>query len=111
MDQTKRHKRAARIRARVHGTKTRPRASVYRSLSRLNVQLINDETGQTMVAAAGQVKKGVTKVAQAEALGAMIAQQAKTAGITEIVFDRGGYKYHGRVKALAEAMRKGGLHF
>jgi large subunit ribosomal protein L18 len=111
MDTQKRYRRHARIRARVTGSGARPRASVFRSARMVSVQLVDDMTGQTLVAVHGQVKKGQTKTAQAEAVGKALAKQAKAKGISQIVFDRGGYRYHGRVKALADAMRSGGLVF
>ncbi len=111
MDNSLRKKRHHRFRHRVTGTKTRPRASVFRSISRISVQLIDDTKGVTLVSAAGRVDKKTNKTQQAQAVGMAAAKAAKAKGIKEIVFDRGGYKYHGRVRALAEAMREGGLVF
>lgn len=106
-------RRAHRTRAKVRGTSERPRLSVYRSLRHISAQVIDDSTGKTLVSA-NDVKmdrSGKKPVEIAAAVGAEIAKSAKAAGITAIVFDRGGYKYHGRVKALADAAREGGLEF
>lgn len=107
----RRQARKRRIRARISGTKDRPRLSVFRSLRRIEVQLIDDAAGRTLVAADSKAAEAPLSVEGAKKLGALIAQKAKDAGITSIVFDRGGYKYHGRVKALADAAREGGLKF
>jgi large subunit ribosomal protein L18 len=112
-----RDKRHHRLRRWVRGTTARPRLAVFRSLNHIYAQVVDDETGRTLVAAdsrskqfrAGQPRGG--NVAAAKAVGELLAQRAKAAGITQIVFDRGGYKYHGRVKALADAARAGGLVF
>jgi large subunit ribosomal protein L18 len=112
-----RDKRHFRLRRWVQGTTARPRLAVFRSLNHVYAQLVDDEGGRTLVAAdsrskefrAGQPKGG--NVAAAKAVGERLAQKAKAAGITQVVFDRGGYKYHGRVKALADAARAGGLIF
>ena len=110
-------KRRRRVRAKVEGTVSRPRLSVFRSLKHIYAQVIDDEQGHTMISASTLDKdiKGETdgkvKVAKAELVGSLIAKRAKTKKIKQVVFDRGGYKYHGRVKALAEAARKGGLKF
>lgn len=111
MQRAKRTIRHNRIRARLQGTRQRPRASVYRSLRRLSVQLIDDASMKTLVAVYGDVAKGQDKVAQAGVVGAEVAKQAQAQGITRIVFDRGGYRYHGRIKAVADAMREAGLEF
>jgi large subunit ribosomal protein L18 len=103
--------RRRRIRAKVQGTKDRPRLSVYRSLKRLVVQLIDDQTGRTIVSASTPEVKSKLNVDGAKKLGALVAKKAKEAKISSIVFDRGGYKYHGRIKALADAAREGGLQF
>ena len=111
---TARHKR---VRNTVNGSGSRPRLSVFRSLNHIYVQLVDDDKGNTLTAAStldSQVKSelnGKKKTAQAEVVGTVIAQRAKEKGIKQAVFDRGGYKYHGRVKALAEAARKVGLKF
>lgn len=101
-----RERRKHRTRTVIRGTAERPRLSVFRSNTRVSVQLIDDAAGKTIVS--GHDKKSLGK---AEALGAKIAEGAKKAGITKAVFDRGAYKYHGNVKAVAEGARKGGLDF
>ncbi|HOK36289.1 MAG TPA: 50S ribosomal protein L18 [Paludibacteraceae bacterium] len=101
-----------RIRNKVSGTNKKPRMSVFRSNAQIYVQLIDDENGKTLAAASSLgLKEKMTKTEQAAKVGALIAQKAKEAGITEVVFDRNGYLYHGRVKQLAEAAREGGLKF
>jgi len=104
-----------RIRKSVSGTAERPRLSVFRSNKQISVQLIDDIAGTTLLAVSSEVKeiaeKKVTKCEQAELVGAAIAEKANAAGITGVVFDRNGYLYHGRVKALADAARNGGLKF
>ncbi len=114
MTNSKTHLRQARqrrIRAKVRGSAARPRLSVFRSLKRMTVQLIDDDAGKTVAAAStSEVKTKLTKEG-AKKLGELIAGKAKSAGVTTIVFDRGGYKYHGRVKELADAARAGGLQF
>ena len=106
-----RHKR---VRAKISGTAERPRLNVFRSLSNIYAQIIDDTTGKTLVSASTVEKgfegNGGNKEA-AKKVGAMIAERAKAKGITEVVFDRGGYVYHGRVKELAEGAREGGLQF
>ncbi|MBN2057541.1 MAG: 50S ribosomal protein L18 [Candidatus Saganbacteria bacterium] len=98
-------------RKRIIGTKDRPRLSVCRSLKNIHVQIINDLEGKTLAAASSlKIKKG-GNIAAAKAVGEEIAKKAKSAGITQVVFDRGTSQYHGRVKALAEAAREGGLLF
>lgn len=106
-----RHRRAAAIRKRLRGTDNRPRLCVFRSNRYLYVQVISDESGRTVAAAStlGLPKSG--SVEAATALGKEIADRCKTASIADVVFDRNGYQYHGRVKALAEAAREGGLRF
>ncbi len=103
-----------RVRKSVHGTPERPRLSVYRSNTGMYAQIIDDEAGRTLVSASSLKDKkasGVPKVEQAKIVGQAIAEKAKAAGIELVVFDRNGYLYHGRVKALAEAAREGGLNF
>jgi len=105
-----------RIRKKVQGTAERPRLNVYRSVNHIYVQLIDDAEGQTIVAASSAVgKKGQRKaggnVAAAKQIGKSIAEKAKAKGISKVVFDRGGYLYHGRIKALADAAREAGLQF
>src|SRR5579885_3763741 len=96
-----------RIRKRLRGTPERPRLSVFRSLNHIYAQIVDDQAGRTLAAASSAEKNSPAKtggnVAGAKAIGALIAQRAREAGITKVVFDRGGYLYHGRVKALAEA--------
>ena len=113
--QARRHKR---VRRNVFGTAERPRLAVYRSLNQMYAQLIDDVLGRTLASASSQDKElrdGLAKktgnVAAAGAVGKLIAERAVAAGLKKIVFDRGGFRYHGRVKALAEAARKAGLEF
>ena len=107
-------KRHVRIRSKISGTAERPRLAVYRSNANISAQIIDDVKGVTLVAAstygAGFEGNGSNKVA-ARAVGKMIAEKAIAQGITEVVFDRGGYLYHGRVSELAEGAREGGLKF
>ena len=105
-----------RIRKKVLGTSERPRLNVYRSLNNIYVQVIDDLKGETIVAASTAVGKKGERVAggnvgAAKNIGKKIAEMAKAKGITKVVFDRGGYIYHGRVKALADAAREAGLQF
>ena len=105
-----------RIRKKLQGTAERPRLNVYRSLNHIYVQVIDDLEGKTLVSASSaEGKHGERRaggnVAAAKEVGKAIAQRAKAKGITKVVFDRGGYIYHGRVKALADAAREGGLQF
>ncbi len=109
--------RHARLRDNVQGTADRPRLCVFRSLDHIYAQVIDDERGHTLSSAstlepevAKQIE-GQNKKARAGAVGTLLAQRALEAGVKQVVFDRGGYKYHGRVKELAEAARKGGLSF
>lgn len=99
-----------RVRKKVNGTPERPRLSVYRSNKAIYCQVINDLTGSTLVSASSQGMTG-NNCAQATEVGKLVAERAKAAGIVSVVFDRGGYLYHGRVKALAEGAREGGLQF
>ncbi|GAC1702819.1 MAG: 50S ribosomal protein L18 [Candidatus Acidiferrum sp.] len=106
-----------RVRTKVTGTADRPRLCVYRSLGHIYAQVIDDRTGKTLVSASsvdGETKKslkGGGNIAAAKVIGKAIADRAKAAGLAKVVFDRGGYKYHGRVKALADAAREAGLQF
>jgi large subunit ribosomal protein L18 len=106
-----------RVRTRVEGTPERPRLCVYRSVGHIYVQVIDDRSGRTLVSASSVDKetkknlKGGGNIASAKAVGKYIAERAKAAGVSKVVFDRGGYKYHGRVKALADAAREAGLQF
>lgn len=106
-----------RVRGKVVGTPERPRLNVFRSLANIYAQVIDDEKGHTLVSAstldkdvAGQLE-GKKKSEAAKIVGQVLAQRAKDAGISKVVFDRGGYRYHGRVAALAEGAREGGLEF
>jgi large subunit ribosomal protein L18 len=102
------------IRAKIKGTTERPRLSVFRSNNQIYAQIIDDSRGVTLVAASSSTMKEAVKVAkldQARLVGQAIAERAKAAGIDAVVFDRGGYLYHGRVKSLAEAAREAGLKF
>lgn len=104
-------RRRRRIRATIVGTADRPRLAVYRSNRDVYVQVIDDERGHTLVAADSRGAQGSDKTARAHATGKLIAERAKAAGVSSVVFDRGGFLYHGRVKALAEGAREGGLEF
>ena len=116
MSQTRleaRLKRHRRVRRKVTGTAERPRLAVYRSNRGISAQLIDDVAGRTVAAASSQ-DKSLAKKARADtpaAVGKLVAERAGKAGITSVVFDRGGYLYHGRVKALADAARENGLEF
>ena len=112
--QARRNKVRSRIRKHVFGTAQRPRLSVFRSNKEIYVQVIDDVNGKTLAAASSQGVKeahGVNKTDQAKVVGCQIAERAKAEGIESVVFDRNGYLYHGRVKALADAAREGGLQF
>ncbi len=107
-----RAKRHRRVRVRVSGTPERPRLAVYRSLNHIYAQVVDDTTGRTLAAASTlQLKTGSNNSEAAAAVGRAIAQKASQAGIKKVVFDRGGFLYHGRVKALADAAREAGLEF
>lgn len=107
----RRNKIKARIRGKISGTAARPRMTVFRSNKAIYVQLIDDLAGNTLVAASSKGLEGGTKSEIAAKVGAAIAQKALAAGINEVVFDRNGYLFHGRVKSLADAAREGGLKF
>lgn len=100
-----------RIRKNVNGTAERPRLSVFRSNKQFYAQVINDITGTTLASASSLGLEKMPKDEQAQKVGELIAQKAQAAGIEAVVFDRNGYLYHGRVKELADAARKGGLNF
>ena len=100
-----------RVRNKISGTAARPRLTVFRSNKQIYVQIINDETSSTLVSASSLGMETMPKKEQAAKVGEAIAQKAIAAGITEVVFDRNGYLYHGRVKEVAEGARKGGLKF
>ncbi len=112
-----RKRRHRRIRAKISGTAARPRLNVFRSIDHIYAQLIDDETGHTLASAStidGELRgemAGKTKKEQAALVGKKVAERARAAGISTVVFDRGGYLYHGRVKALADGAREGGLEF
>jgi large subunit ribosomal protein L18 len=114
----KRKRRHLRVRAKVKGSAARPRLNVFRSSAHIYAQVIDDIDGHTLAAASSldkdvidRLTDGTTKIDKAKAVGAVIGERAKAAGIDTVVFDRGGYKYHGRVKAVAEAAREAGLTF
>jgi len=104
-----------RIRRKISGSGNKPRLSVFRSNTEIYVQLINDENGTTIAAASSKEKdivaQKVNKVEKSKLVGAAVARKASELGIKDVVFDRGGYLYHGRVKAVAEGAREGGLQF
>ena len=103
-----------RIRRKLSGSNERPRLTVFRSVAHIYAQVIDDAKGQTLVSASSVDKGGKTNggnVAAAKAIGKLVAERAKEKGIKSVVFDRGGYQYHGRVKALADAAREAGLEF
>ena len=107
----KRQRRHAKTRARMSGSESKPRLIVFRSLKYIHAQLIDDNSGRTLGAAHDLKESKGTKVERASKVGTTLAEAAKKAGIENCVFDRNGYKYHGRVKALAEAAREAGLKF
>lgn len=104
-------KRHRRLRTKIKGTLTRPRLAVYRSLKHIHAQLIDDVAGRTLVSTSTARLKLKGTVAHAAKVGEALAELAKKVGIEQAVFDRGGYKYHGQVKAVAEGARSGGLKF
>jgi len=109
-------KRKARIRRKVHGTPDRPRLCVYKSLHHVYAQIVDDSLGRTVASASTlspEVREagGKNTVEGARAVGALVAQRAREGGVRRVVFDRSGYPYHGKVRALAEAAREGGLEF
>ena len=112
-----RERRHVRVRKHVHGTADRPRLNVFKSLSGIYAQIIDDHEGNTLVSASTVDKdlreqvKGMKETEQAKAIGKAVAERAKSKGISTIVFDRGGFRYVGRVKALADGAREGGLQF
>ncbi len=115
--QISRARRHKRVRATITGTATRPRLNVYRSLVHIYAQLIDDATGTTLASAStvdGDLRTQMTgkkKAEQAKLVGQAVAARAQAQGVKSVVFDRGGYRYHGRVKAVAEGAREGGLEF
>jgi len=103
-----------RIRKKISGSAERPRLAVFRSLNHIYAQVIDDRAGRTIVAASSNEKDTSVNggnIAGAKEIGRLVAERAKAQGVTRVVFDRGGYLYHGRVKALADAARQGGLEF
>ncbi len=111
----KRNRRHKKIRAKLSGTKEKPRLSVFKSASHIYAQLIDDEKGKTLISASEKelvkVKKSANKTEKSKEVGKLIAKKALEKKIEKVVFDRAGYKYHGRIKALAEGAREGGLKF
>jgi large subunit ribosomal protein L18 len=109
--------RHRRVRQKVTGTVSRPRLCIFRSSNHIHAQLIDDSKSQTLVSMSTldpQIRaeaSGIAKIKKAEEVGALLAERALNKGVKQVVFDRGGYKYHGRVKALADAARKAGLEF
>jgi large subunit ribosomal protein L18 len=115
---TRRHRRHRRVRRKIEGRTGRPRLAVFRSIRHIYGQLIDDDEGRTLAASStleksvrGKIEGKTSKTEAAGLVGADLAEKARSAGIESVVFDRGGFRYHGRVKALAEAARKGGLKF
>jgi large subunit ribosomal protein L18 len=115
---TQRERRHRRVRAKISGTVQRPRLNVFRSSAHVYAQLIDDVNGHTLAAASDleetvreRAGEGATKTARAKAVGEVIAERAKGAGVEAVLFDRGGFLYHGRVKAVADGAREGGLKF
>ena len=110
-----RYRRHLRVRQKVAGTLARPRLVVFRSLKHIYAQLVNDDLGVTILGVAdtseGITVEGAGKVARAKAVGQLLAEKAKAAGFSAVVFDRAGYRYHGRVQAVADGARAGGLEF
>jgi large subunit ribosomal protein L18 len=113
--QDRRYRRHLRVRKKVSGSASRPRLVVYRSLKHIYAQLVDDDRGVTLIGVSDQsdgvAVAGAGKVAKGKAAGMLLAQKALGAGITTVVFDRAGYRYHGRVKAVADGAREGGLEF
>jgi large subunit ribosomal protein L18 len=110
-----RHKRHSRLRLRIAGSTARPRLAIFRSLNHIYAQVIDDTTGRTL-AAASSLESGMrsakgSKSSDAAAVGRLVAERARAAGIGQVVFDRAGFRYHGRVKSLADAAREAGLDF
>ena len=104
-------RRKHRIRARITGTAVRPRLTVHRPLRHLTAQVIDDAAGKTLCAVSSKEAKAKMTVEGAKKVGELLAKKAKDAGVTSVVFDRNAYRYHGRIKALAEGAREGGLQF
>lgn len=104
-------RRAARVRAVIRGTAERPRLSVFRSQKHISAQVIDDASGRTLASAQDVKLEKLSPLERAQKVGTLVAESAKKAGITTVIFDRGSYLFHGRVKALAEAAREAGLQF
>lgn len=110
----RRYRRRLRVRKKISGSAERPRLSVYRSLKHIYAQLVDDERGVTVVGVSDLsdgIERTGGKVGTSRAVGKLLAERAKTAGVKQVVFDRSGYPYHGRVKAVADGAREGGLEF
>ncbi len=111
----RRYRRHLRVRKKIEGTPERPRLVIYRSLKHIYAQLVDDTTGKVLLGVScgseGVVADGAGKVGKSKGAGKLLAEKAKAAGITAVVFDRAGYLYHGRVKAVADGAREGGLEF
>ncbi len=111
----RRYRRHLRVRKKVSGTAERPRMVVFRSIKHIYAQLVDDDRGATLLGVSDSSEgiglDGTGKVAKAKAAGKLLATKAKAAGISKVVFDRGGYRYHGRVQAVADGAREGGLEF
>lgn len=103
--------RKRRIRARIAGTSARPRLTVHRSLTQIRAQIVDDASGKTLAAASTKEAKATHSIDGAKKVGTLLAKKATAAGVKAVVFDRNAYKFHGRVKALAEGAREGGLQF
>jgi large subunit ribosomal protein L18 len=111
----RRYRRHLRVRKRVSGSAERPRLVVFRSLKHIYAQLVNDDQGVVLLGVSDRTEgiavDGAGKIAKGKAAGKLLAERAKSQGITQVVFDRAGYRYHGRVKAVADGAREGGLEF
>jgi large subunit ribosomal protein L18 len=112
----RRERRRRRVRAKVYGVSARPRLNVFRSAKHIYAQVIDDDAGHTLAAASSldvdiREQKGLKKVEEAAAVGKLLAQRAQAKQIKQVVYDRAGYRYHGRVKAVADGAREGGLEF
>ncbi len=105
-----RERRHSRVREKIRGSAARPRLAVFRSLTHIYAQLVDDDAGRTLAAASSKEAKDKSKrIDSAKSVGTLLADRAKQKGVTEVVFDRGGYRYHGRVKALADGVREAGV--
>lgn len=106
-----RERRHSRVREKIRGSAARPRLAVFRSLTHIYAQLVDDDAGRTLAAASSKEAKDAKakRIDSAKTVGTLLADRAKQKGVTEVVFDRGGYRYHGRVKALADGVREAGV--